>query len=89
MKVSTTSGVVQFWINTGSGWTQEWNISDVPTAYYKGSSSPDCTAASNSCQAITNEDVEIYSHWLTWSNSVHYQGLVTGPSAASIGEPGL
>jgi hypothetical protein len=37
----------------------------VPTAYYKGSSSPDCTAASNSCQAITNEDVEIYSHWLT------------------------
>lgn len=61
----------------------------MPTAYQTGTSTPDCTVAGNTRQPITSEDVEIYSQWLTWSNSIHCEGYVTGPSAASIGEPGL
>jgi hypothetical protein len=89
MTYSTTSGAVQWWINTGSGWVPEANISGVPTMYYTGSSSPDCTVPGNSCASFTNLDLELYHYWQTWSQSVYFEDVVTGPTAASVGEPQL
>lgn len=89
MKYSTTAGAVQWWTNTGSGWKRMGNVTGVPTMYYTGVRSPDCTLAGNSCAAFKSFNVELYHEWATWSQAVYFEDLVAGPSAASVGEPAL
>jgi hypothetical protein len=89
-KWSTTAGAVAFWINTGSGWTEIGSATNVPTAYYSGSSTPDCTVAGNTCYPMQYfTGATLYHEWTSWNQTAYFQDIVAGKTAASIGEPQL